>query len=155
MGVFGIFQGENRTAEFERLADDLAQQGQFADAAAEYQEALRLNLSYVKTKLDLAAVLLNLGRKPEAIPATGWSFDKRSGRSGSTGTSMGDSRQVIQIENGFGSVNLHLDLMGFGFLILHQMHGERVIFELGGDLRRVDVIAMENPNLGGLTIALA
>jgi Flp pilus assembly protein TadD len=50
-----------------RLASNLAQQGQFADAAAEYQEALRLNSSSVKSKLGLTAVLLSLGRKPEAL----------------------------------------------------------------------------------------
>jgi Flp pilus assembly protein TadD len=50
-----------------RLASNLAQQGQWSDAVAEYQEALRLNPSSVKTELGLAAVLLSLGRQPEAL----------------------------------------------------------------------------------------
>jgi tetratricopeptide (TPR) repeat protein len=50
-----------------RLAGDLAQEGHLSDAAAEYQEALRLNSSSVKAKLGLTAVLLSLGRKPEAL----------------------------------------------------------------------------------------
>ena len=50
-----------------RLAGDFAQEGHLSDSAAEYQEALRLNSSSVKTKLGLTAVLLSLGRKPEAL----------------------------------------------------------------------------------------
>src|ERR1035437_9440051 len=50
-----------------RLASDLAQESDFSGAATEYQEALRLNPDQVKTKLGLAAALLNLGREPEAI----------------------------------------------------------------------------------------
>jgi tetratricopeptide (TPR) repeat protein len=49
-----------------RLASDLAQESDFSGAATEYQEALRLNPAQVKAKLGLAAVLLNLGREPEA-----------------------------------------------------------------------------------------
>jgi Flp pilus assembly protein TadD len=49
------------------LASDLAQESDFSGAATEYQEALRLNPDQVKTKLGLAAALLNLGREPEAI----------------------------------------------------------------------------------------
>jgi Flp pilus assembly protein TadD len=48
------------------LASDLAQESDFSGAATEYQEALRLNPAQVKAKLGLAAVLLNLGREPEA-----------------------------------------------------------------------------------------
>ena len=50
-----------------RLAGDLAQESDFSGAATEYQEALRLNPDQVKTKLGLAAALLNLGREPEAV----------------------------------------------------------------------------------------
>ncbi len=50
-----------------RLASDLAQEADFSGAATEYQEALRLNPAQVKTKLGLVAVLLNLGREPEAV----------------------------------------------------------------------------------------
>lgn len=50
-----------------RLAGNLAQEGLFPDAAAEYQEALRLNPAHVKTKLGLATVLLSLRRESEAI----------------------------------------------------------------------------------------
>ena len=48
-------------------ASDLAQESDFSGAAAEYQEALRLNPGQVKTKVGLATVLLNLGREPEAV----------------------------------------------------------------------------------------
>jgi Flp pilus assembly protein TadD len=50
-----------------RLANNLAQQGDFSEAAAEYREALRLNPANVKTKLGLAAVLMNLNHTPEAL----------------------------------------------------------------------------------------
>jgi Flp pilus assembly protein TadD len=50
-----------------RLASDLAQQGQFAEATTEYQQALGLNPNGVKVKLGLATVLLNLGREREAV----------------------------------------------------------------------------------------
>jgi len=50
-----------------RFAHNLAQQGNFAEAAAEYREALRLNPASVKSKLGLAAVLPNLGRREEAL----------------------------------------------------------------------------------------
>ena len=49
-----------------RLASDLVQAGNVSVAVAEYQKALRLNPASVKTKVALAAALLNLGREPEA-----------------------------------------------------------------------------------------
>ena len=50
-----------------RLAHNLAQQGDFPAAAAEYQAALGLNPANVKAKVECAAVLLSLGREPEAL----------------------------------------------------------------------------------------
>ena len=50
-----------------RLAHNLAQQGAFSKAAAEYRESLRLNLAKVKSELALAAVLPDLGRREEAL----------------------------------------------------------------------------------------
>jgi len=54
-----------------RLAHNLAQQEDFSEAAAEYREALRLNQASVKSKLGLAAVLPNLGRREEALQILG------------------------------------------------------------------------------------
>ncbi|HLP76252.1 MAG TPA: tetratricopeptide repeat protein [Candidatus Paceibacterota bacterium] len=50
-----------------RLASDLAQERDFSGAAAEYQEVLRLKPAYVKAKVGLAVVLLETGRRPEAL----------------------------------------------------------------------------------------
>ena len=50
-----------------RLASDLAQQGDFSGATAEYQAALLLNPTSVKIKLALASVFLQIGRRPDAL----------------------------------------------------------------------------------------
>jgi Flp pilus assembly protein TadD len=49
------------------LASDLAQQGDFSQAAAEYETALLANPANVKIKLGLASVLLQLGKRPQAL----------------------------------------------------------------------------------------
>jgi len=50
-----------------RLASNLAQQGHFSQAAAEYQDALRLDPGNVRSKLGLAAALLNLGHQQREV----------------------------------------------------------------------------------------